>query len=184
MDSSEPSTPASTIFAHSLRDRPIEDWEPLSHHLTAVGNRAAEFAEAFGWKEAARVAGQLQDIGKCSAAFQAYIRRAREGDERTRGPDHSTAGAPSLQRLMARSAACSPSPLRVIIAAWPISAILNAGSSLSTQSSPIRNGKPMPAPRRRLLPCATQDHFRGVQIKGSSRLSWRGCCSPAWSTPT
>src|SRR5439155_16691472 len=50
-------------------------------------------AEAFGWKEAARVAGQLHDIGKCSAAFQAYIRRAREGDERTRGPDHSTAGA-------------------------------------------------------------------------------------------
>jgi CRISPR-associated endonuclease/helicase Cas3 len=86
-------TPVSTIFAHSLRDRPIEDWEPLSHHLAAVGDRAAEFAEAFGWKEAARVAGRLHDIGKCSAAFQAYIRRAREDDERTRGPDHSTAGA-------------------------------------------------------------------------------------------
>jgi CRISPR-associated endonuclease/helicase Cas3 len=86
-------TPVSTIFAHSLRDRPIEDWEPLSHHLAAVGDRAAEFAEAFGWKEAARVAGRLHDIGKCSAAFQAYIRHAREDDERTRGPDHSTAGA-------------------------------------------------------------------------------------------
>jgi CRISPR-associated endonuclease/helicase Cas3 len=93
MDSAETGTPVSTIFAHSLPDRPIEDWEPLSHHLTAVGNRAAEFAEAFGWKEAARVAGRLHDIGKCSAAFQAYIRRARQGDERTRGPDHSTAGA-------------------------------------------------------------------------------------------
>ena len=93
MVSSEPGTPVSTIFAHSLPDRPIEDWEPLSHHLTAVGNRAAEFAEAFGWKEAARVAGRLHDIGKCSAAFQAYIRRARESGEHTRGPDHSTAGA-------------------------------------------------------------------------------------------
>ncbi len=93
MDSSEPGTPVSTIFAHSLRDRPIEDWEPLSHHLTAVGNRAAEFAETFGWKEAARVAGRLHDIGKCSAAFQAYIRRPQEGDKRSRGPDHSTAGA-------------------------------------------------------------------------------------------
>jgi hypothetical protein len=61
MDASEPSTPVSMIFAHSLLDRPIEEWEPLSHHLTAVGNRAAEFAEAFGWKEAARVAGQLHD---------------------------------------------------------------------------------------------------------------------------
>ncbi|MGH7072073.1 MAG: CRISPR-associated endonuclease Cas3'', partial [Acetobacteraceae bacterium] len=93
MDFSETGTLVSTIFAHSLRNRPIEDWEPLSHHLTAVGNRAAEFAGAFGWNEAARVAGRLHDIGKCSAAFQAYIRRAREGDERTRGPDHSTAGA-------------------------------------------------------------------------------------------
>ena len=93
MDSSEPGTPVSPIFAHSLRDRPIEDWEPLSHHLAAVGDRAAEFAEAFGWTEAARVAGRLHDIGKCSAAFQAYVRRARKGDERIRGPDHSTAGA-------------------------------------------------------------------------------------------
>ncbi len=89
----ERGTPVSTIFAHSLRDRPIEDWEPLSHHLAAVGDRAAEFAEAFGWTEAARVAGRLHDIGKCSAAFQAYIRRARETGEHTRGPDHSTAGA-------------------------------------------------------------------------------------------
>ena len=93
MDSSETGTPVSTVFAHSLSDRPIEDWEPLSHHLAAVGDRAAEFAEAFGWQEAARIAGRLHDIGKCSAAFQTYIRRTREGDERTRGPDHSTAGA-------------------------------------------------------------------------------------------
>ena len=93
VESSELSGPASTIFAHSLQNRPIEFWEPLSHHLAAVGNRAAQFAASFGWQEAARVAGKLHDIGKCSAAFQAYIRRAPEGEERTRGPDHSTAGA-------------------------------------------------------------------------------------------
>lgn len=93
MDSSETGTPVSRIFAHSLRDRPTEDWEPLSHHLAAVGDRAAEFAEAFGWTEVARVAGRLHDIGKCSAAFQAYVSRARESGERIRGPDHSTAGA-------------------------------------------------------------------------------------------
>jgi len=91
--SSEPSPPVSKVFAHSLQDRPIEDWDPLSHHLAAVGNRAAEFAAAFGWEEAARVAGRLHDIGKCSAEFQAYIRRARESDRRAHGPDHSTAGA-------------------------------------------------------------------------------------------
>jgi CRISPR-associated endonuclease/helicase Cas3 len=79
---------ASTIFAHSLPDRPIEDGEPLSHHLAAVGNRAAEFSTAFGWGEVGRVAGRLHDIGKCSGVFQAYIR-----GERNRGGDHSSAGA-------------------------------------------------------------------------------------------
>jgi CRISPR-associated endonuclease/helicase Cas3 len=81
------------VFAHSLRDQPIELWEPLSSHLAAVGDRAAEFAESFGWAHAARVAGRLHDIGKCSAAFQDYIRRGRGDGEPTRGPDHSTAGA-------------------------------------------------------------------------------------------
>jgi len=78
----------STIFAHSLPGRPIEDGEPLSHHLAAVGDRAAEFAAEFGWQELGRVAGRLHDIGKCSAAFQAYIR-----GERSSGGDHSSAGA-------------------------------------------------------------------------------------------
>jgi CRISPR-associated endonuclease/helicase Cas3 len=81
------------VFAHSLRDQPVDRWEPLSSHLSAVGARAAEFAEVFGWAQAASVAGRLHDIGKCSAAFQDYIRRGRGDAERTRGPDHSTAGA-------------------------------------------------------------------------------------------
>lgn len=81
-------------FAHSLDDRPQSEWEPLSHHLQAVGARAAEFAAPFGLAEAARVAGQLHDIGKCSAAFQGYIASPRDGDTSARrGPDHSTAGA-------------------------------------------------------------------------------------------
>ncbi|MGE3282053.1 MAG: CRISPR-associated endonuclease Cas3'' [Alphaproteobacteria bacterium] len=78
----------SAIFAHSLTDRPIEAGEPLSDHLAAVGSRAAEFASAFGWEQAGRVAGRLHDIGKCSAAFQAYIRGKRNS-----GGDHSSAGA-------------------------------------------------------------------------------------------
>jgi CRISPR-associated endonuclease/helicase Cas3 len=98
------------MFAHSLEGRPASEWEPLSHHLAAVGRRAAGFAAAFGWAEPARVAGLLHDIGKCSAAFQAYIAKPR--DEATggkRGPDHSTAGGrvaemkygPTLGRLLA-----------------------------------------------------------------------------------
>jgi len=98
------------MFAHSLDGRPSGEWEPLSHHLAAVGGRAAGFAAAFGWGEAARAAGLLHDIGKCSAAFQAYIARPRdEAAGRSRGPDHSTAGArvahtaygPTLGRLLA-----------------------------------------------------------------------------------
>ena len=82
------------MFAHSLDDQPVGEWELLSHHLTAVGQRAADFAAGFGWAEMARTAGQLHDIGKCSAAFQAYIAGPRdEAASGRRGPDHSTAGA-------------------------------------------------------------------------------------------
>jgi CRISPR-associated endonuclease/helicase Cas3 len=56
-----------------------------------VSEKAAEFANAFGWSAVARVAGQLHDIGKCSEQFQSYIKN--EGGEGGRGCDHSTAGA-------------------------------------------------------------------------------------------
>lgn len=75
-------------FAHSLQGRATEEWDPLSDHLAAVGRQAAAFAAEFGWGELARIAGRLHDIGKCSAAFQAYIRGKRNS-----GGDHSSAGA-------------------------------------------------------------------------------------------
>jgi CRISPR-associated endonuclease/helicase Cas3 len=82
------------MFAHSLEGRPAGEWEPLAHHLSAVGERAARFAAAFGCAEVARISGRLHDIGKCSAAFQAYIATPRDGSAGgRRGPDHSTAGA-------------------------------------------------------------------------------------------
>lgn len=77
------------IFAHSLPGQPVSDWEPLAHHLHAVGERAAGFAAAFGAEMLGRVAGRLHDIGKCSPAYQRYIRPPGPN----RGPDHSTAGA-------------------------------------------------------------------------------------------
>lgn len=82
-----------TFYAHSRSDCPISEWEPLSEHLEAVGARAAAFADQFGWGALASVAGRLHDIGKCSAAFQAYIAKGREDGGKARGPDHSTAGA-------------------------------------------------------------------------------------------
>jgi CRISPR-associated endonuclease/helicase Cas3 len=73
-----------------------------------VAGRAADCAAAFGWAEAACVAGQLHDIGKCSEQFQAYIR-----GNRPRGGDHSAPGArvaaalcpPPLHRMLATAIA-------------------------------------------------------------------------------
>lgn len=80
------------IFAHSTSDRSETGWEALAHHLEAVGNRAASFAAHWGAADMARAMGQLHDIGKCSAAYQRYIRQPA-GEGAARGPDHSTAGA-------------------------------------------------------------------------------------------
>lgn len=80
-------------YAHSLSDQPVSAWEPLSAHLSNVSERAAEFASVFGFGEAARVAGLLHDIGKCSMEYQNYIRQAADRTSQAKGPDHSTAGA-------------------------------------------------------------------------------------------
>ena len=79
------------LFAHSVPGQPEDRWEPLAHHLAAVGSRAGGFAEAFGAEAMARAMGLLHDIGKRSAAYQRYIRAPVDGA--ARGPDHSTAGA-------------------------------------------------------------------------------------------
>ncbi len=81
------------MFAHSGKDPSGSDWEPLVRHLTEVGDKAAEFAEPFGFAAIARAAGVLHDIGKVSQAFQRYI--AGKGPS----PDHSTAGAVEAQKL-------------------------------------------------------------------------------------
>lgn len=79
-------------FAHSLDDRPQADWEPLSHHLSCVGDRAAGFAAPFGASMLALAMGLLHDIGKASQAYQLYIRKGRVPGG-PKGPDHSSAGA-------------------------------------------------------------------------------------------
>lgn len=79
------------LFAHSLPGCAETAWEPLAHHLSAVGRTAAGFASAFGGEAAAEAMGRLHDIGKCSAAYQRYIRQAG-GTQK--GPDHSTGRLP------------------------------------------------------------------------------------------
>ena len=82
-----------TIFAHSLGGESKDRWEPLADHLDQVGLRAAAFAAKFGVAKAGLAAGLLHDIGKASAAFQAYI------DDTGPRAEHSTAGAVEAVRL-------------------------------------------------------------------------------------
>ena len=79
-------------FAHSLDGREEAEWEPLSHHLSRVGDRAAGFAAPFGASTLALAMGLLHDIGKASEAYQRYIRKGRVPGG-PKGPDHSSAGA-------------------------------------------------------------------------------------------
>ncbi|HWK36950.1 CRISPR-associated endonuclease Cas3'' [Sphingomonas sp.] len=96
------------IFAHSVDGKSEQDWEPLSHHLSATGTHAARLAEPFGCSTIALAMGLLHDIGKCAPAYQLYIRKPRDAGG-PKGPDHSTAGAKAavtvygkrLGRLMA-----------------------------------------------------------------------------------
>ncbi|WP_342239275.1 hypothetical protein [Inquilinus sp. OTU3971] len=51
------------IYAHSLPGEATDRWERLTDHQEAVAALAAEFAAAFGWAEAAGLAGRLHDVG-------------------------------------------------------------------------------------------------------------------------
>ena len=86
------------IHAHSIAGHAEENWELLSHHLMLVGQRTAEFADAFGASSIARAMGMLHDIGKCSGTYQAYIRKDQDSGG-PKGPDHSSAGAKEAMRL-------------------------------------------------------------------------------------
>lgn len=104
-------------YAHTAEDangNPLPEssgkWQLLADHLREVARRAAEFAAPFGGAACARLAGIWHDLGKFSQAFQNYIGSATDSDGdgeldgsagRTRGPDHSTAGAQHAKRAHA-----------------------------------------------------------------------------------
>jgi CRISPR-associated endonuclease/helicase Cas3 len=99
-------TPAREIFAHSVKNKPTDEWELLQVHAVRVGHLSAHHAAPFGFGPAANLAGLLHDIGKCSSAFQDYI---RSSDGAAHGPNHAYAGAlVALERL--------PKPLGRILA--------------------------------------------------------------------
>ena len=83
------------FYAHSLPDRPEEEWEPLDKHLHLVADLASEFAEAFGGQKQAMVLGQLHDIGKCDERFLDRLRgKAARGSYK-----HAIVGAEYVSRF-------------------------------------------------------------------------------------
>src|SRR4051794_4889465 len=143
----------------------------------AVGERAACFAEPFGWAEAARIAGVLHDIGKLTADFQAYIR-----GERSSGGDHGTKsarwregcgtreGGPGLQDQQGHAPAAQPQ--RGIAAA---------------ASAPYRSGLGLSFAMRSARSCSVfasirSSSVRCIALNTSSRLAAsndRSACASA-----
>lgn len=80
------------FFAHSTGNSDRSDWQTLSAHLHNVGYEAGQFAATFGAQALATVAGNLHDLGKYTAPFQA---RLCGSPERV---DHSAWGARIAQQ--------------------------------------------------------------------------------------
>lgn len=77
----------SRFFAHSTDDPGKSNWHPLAQHLKSTGELAAQRAAAFGGEQAARLQGELHDLGKYTQSFQ----RRLAGD--LGRVDHATWGA-------------------------------------------------------------------------------------------
>lgn len=80
-------------FAHSVSERPKDEWQRLKDHLQQVGTMAERFATAFSAGSAAKLAGLLHDLGKYTVAFQARL------DGSPIKVDHATAGAKRVREL-------------------------------------------------------------------------------------
>lgn len=77
-------------YAHRTESSNKAEWQPLVDHLMSVRTEAGKFAEAFGAREWAELAGWFHDIGKYSAAFQRRLAGAPIA------VDHATAGAQAI----------------------------------------------------------------------------------------
>ncbi|MBQ9770722.1 MAG: CRISPR-associated endonuclease Cas3'' [Lentisphaeria bacterium] len=60
-------------YAHSLKDRSVEQWQSLDGHLQNVSCLAGKFASDFSSTEHAELLGLLHDIGKSRKSFERYL---------------------------------------------------------------------------------------------------------------
>jgi len=91
------------FYAHSLPDRPPEEWQPLDEHLRNVAEMAREFAKPFGGGDWAYMAGLWHDLGKYSCKFQNRLLAMNDPEAHIEAkpgrPDHSTAGAQHVSSI-------------------------------------------------------------------------------------
>lgn len=104
-----PSSLSSSPLAHiAVDDSGISREEPLREHLEETVKLAREFAQKFGLGETAKLVAKFHDLGKFSREFQDYLKQSAGDSEecdasprqRSRGPDHSTAGARFLAKTL------------------------------------------------------------------------------------
>lgn len=86
-------------FAHSKPAEPLDTWEPLEHHLSAVAARAETF---FTWiKGWGTALGLLHDVGKASPEFFARLNGGPKVDHSSAGAILATKRWPKLGRALA-----------------------------------------------------------------------------------
>ncbi|RJQ14285.1 MAG: CRISPR-associated helicase Cas3' [Nitrospiraceae bacterium] len=82
-------------YAHSLEDKPPDEWHRLEEHLKGTAELARSFADEFGSGGWGYLAGLWHDLGKYSEAFQKMLLASVDAHIETKSGrvDHSTAGA-------------------------------------------------------------------------------------------
>lgn len=86
------------FFAHSKDGKPREEWQTLKEHLEETAILAGDFAGKFGCQKLGQMLGLCHDLGKYSREFQEYLHNPK-----SRGPDHSSAGAQEIMKCLGNS---------------------------------------------------------------------------------
>jgi len=83
------------FYAHSIKEKSVDDWHRLEAHLKGTAKLAASFADEFGCGEWGWLAGLWHDMGKYSEDFQKMLLASVDAhiETKTGRVDHSTAGA-------------------------------------------------------------------------------------------
>tara|TARA_R110002167_G_scaffold211254_3_gene415742 strand:- start:13151 stop:15475 length:2325 start_codon:yes stop_codon:yes gene_type:complete len=103
-------------FGHSLKDRPVEEWESLEAHLELVTEYALQFSKKLNATDWGALLGYWHDLGKYDSRFQTYLMQANgyllHLEENSR-VNHSSFGA---QHALQRFPSPNEKPLAYLLA--------------------------------------------------------------------